>query len=1048
MERGQPRSRQARMTTLRRILHALGSPRLGITLLVAFAIYAALASLPLFPARWLDPSTATETTRITFRHLPFIDRSEGEYFAWWPSVTLLIAVVINMTISMLTRVAWSWRKTPVLLTHGGVLLLALGSAIYAAQKQEGEILLLAPEAGEEVGPPVSEMLDKARTAVQLVVRGDDQPIQRELVRWPRFHARTPPPQPIREESLPSDELSLLNFSGLWSIRAAGYRPPPSPGTSEGRSGATVLLQRISPANKLLATTEVPFSRHAAEFVVLDPNTPVIQAAFTPLRIPTPGISLALQSLTINLIPGTDLARNVTAQVRTNNPDSPTQTISLNQPLTLPALAPPTCDCLIRGTLERLWHQYINPVHWKFSIAGWDQEGWLMSREAAIAGLTDKPHANFVLLAVGTTPGTRIVAAGAILLAAGAAWALLVSTFRGPPGARVRVPAYPAPSQSEHRGTAKTPHPGTKPDSHSSIAPSLQSPPAKRSHDGCQTLQCLVIASVKSLSPMKWANESHIYKAPARVQNLLIKTLLTLLLTLTLSPPTKAAQTTLDPTSPLRTLPVQWNGRTAPLDTVARDIIRAVSNRSAIPQQENASPNEDPLTTLLGLVLDPDTAASRPLISTSGVRTSDHTPLPKLISINEAKSLLESAHTSATDQAETQRNLAPVAERLSLATLTVRSLAMVAPPRTSNNAATDLTKDDWLDAESPLAPPPISAALESLRAAWREGDPRTTTIAANRFADILRAHNENRYDRWRVWMEAFVNSLSPLKWSAWLYALAAALGLWAFIRSAAAAQITPDDLNDPPDRTLAEHAHRLVFALAWLVHAAGFACRWIIAGRIPIQNQYESMIGLSLAACTAAGLFALFAPRRNRSAPAVLLAANTISLIVLGASNSLSIPGNAVEPEAAILGTASLLKYHVVTVLVAYSFIAVGGMIAAAWLITRAARPRREDLHAPLGAAIPVLIRLSFWTLAVGILLGALWADRSWGRWWAFDPKETWALITWMVYLIALHIGAGRHQTKDATPSLALLSLLGTLVMLWSWFGVNLLLPGLHAYAGN
>jgi ABC-type transport system involved in cytochrome c biogenesis permease subunit len=1041
------------MTTLRRILHPLGSPRLGIVLLVAFAIYAALASLPLFPARWLDPSASTETTRVTLRHLPFIDKSEGEYFAWWPGVSLLIAIVINMTLSMLTRVTWSWRKTPVLLTHGGVLLLALGSAIYAAQKQEGEILLLAPEPGAESGTAVSEMLDKSRVAVEYRSTSQGESTVVELNKLPRFHSRGGTPEPDfrlpagrRVPTMPED-----GWAGFITAYSTSTQRPPA----EDRTGTSIDVL-ISGGRRLVTFPNVPFSRHSA-VAVAGKEWPDSTVTYGPLRIPTPGISLALQSLTIDLIPGTDLARNVTAQVRTNDPDSPTQEISLNHPLTLPALAPPTCDCLIRGTLERLWHEYINPIHWKFSIAGWDQEGWLMSREATIAGLTDKPRANFVLLGVGTTPGTRIIATGAILLAFGAAWALLVSTFRGQPGAGVRVPGYADPSPSQHRGTAKTPYPGTQSTATAESFPTSSAPlrsppaplsrtPAKRAHDGCQTLQRLVIAFNRSLSPMRWANEPRLHQTPLHTKPLLTRALLTLLLTLTLSPSTKAA-TTLDPTSPLRTLPVQWNGRTAPLDTVARDIVRAVSNRSTIPLQDNPAQQEDPLTTLLSLVLDPEHAAARPLISTSGVLTSDHKPLPKLISIKEAKSVLESAHTNTEAQAETQRNLAPLAERLSLATITVRSLAMVAPPRTSNNAATDLTKDDWLDPESPLAPPPITAALENLRAAWREGDARNTTIAANRFADLLRAHNENRYDRWRVWMEAFVNALSPLKWSAWLYAFAAALGVWAFIRSAAA-QISDDNPNDPPDRTLVEHAHRVIFALAWLVHGAGFACRWIIAGRIPIQNQYESMIGLSLAACTAAGLFAAFAPCRNRSAPAVLLAANTISLIVLWASNALSIPGNAVEPEAAILGTASLLKYHVVTVLVAYSFIAVGGMIAAAWLITRAARPRRADLHAPLAAAIPVLIRLSFWTLAAGILLGALWADRSWGRWWAFDPKETWALITWLVYLIALHIGAGRNQTKDATPTLALLSLLGTLVMLWSWFGVNLLLPGLHAYAGN
>ncbi|MBC7771790.1 MAG: cytochrome c biogenesis protein CcsA, partial [Pyrinomonadaceae bacterium] len=97
----------------------------------------------------------------------------------------------------------------------------------------------------------------------------------------------------------------------------------------------------------------------------------------------------------------------------------------------------------------------------------------------------------------------------------------------------------------------------------------------------------------------------------------------------------------------------------------------------------------------------------------------------------------------------------------------------------------------------------------------------------------------------------------------------------------------------------------------------------------------------------------------------------------------------------------------------------------------------------LDKAQMIILQLAFWTLGTGILLGAWWADHSWGRWWAFDPKELWALITWMVYLIVIHI---RFTVKDRALWTAWLSVVGFFVMLWTYFGVNLLLPGLHAYA--
>lgn len=98
----------------------------------------------------------------------------------------------------------------------------------------------------------------------------------------------------------------------------------------------------------------------------------------------------------------------------------------------------------------------------------------------------------------------------------------------------------------------------------------------------------------------------------------------------------------------------------------------------------------------------------------------------------------------------------------------------------------------------------------------------------------------------------------------------------------------------------------------------------------------------------------------------------------------------------------------------------------------------------LDKAQMIILQLAFWTLGVGILLGAWWADHSWGRWWAFDPKELWALVTWIVYLIVIHLRF--TQSKNRAVTTAWLSVIGFMVMLWTYFGVNLLLPGLHAYA--
>jgi cytochrome c-type biogenesis protein CcsB len=101
------------------------------------------------------------------------------------------------------------------------------------------------------------------------------------------------------------------------------------------------------------------------------------------------------------------------------------------------------------------------------------------------------------------------------------------------------------------------------------------------------------------------------------------------------------------------------------------------------------------------------------------------------------------------------------------------------------------------------------------------------------------------------------------------------------------------------------------------------------------------------------------------------------------------------------------------------------------------------MFATLDACNLVVLQLAFWILGVAIVFGAIWADVSWGRPWGWDPKETFALVTWMVYLIIVHL---RFVTKNKAFWTAILSVIGFFVMLFNWVGVNYFLVGLHSYA--
>ena len=109
----------------------------------------------------------------------------------------------------------------------------------------------------------------------------------------------------------------------------------------------------------------------------------------------------------------------------------------------------------------------------------------------------------------------------------------------------------------------------------------------------------------------------------------------------------------------------------------------------------------------------------------------------------------------------------------------------------------------------------------------------------------------------------------------------------------------------------------------------------------------------------------------------------------------------------------------------------------------AAEEGAKNLLRTLDLCNLVILQLAFWVLGVGIICGAIWADQSWGRPWGWDPKETFALVTWIVYLIVVHV---RVATDDKAWWTSLLSIVGFFVMLFNWIGVNFFLVGLHSYA--
>lgn len=230
--------------------------------------------------------------------------------------------------------------------------------------------------------------------------------------------------------------------------------------------------------------------------------------------------------------------------------------------------------------------------------------------------------------------------------------------------------------------------------------------------------------------------------------------------------------------------------------------------------------------------------------------------------------------------------------------------------------------------------------------------------------------------------------------------------------------------------LVERLLSVLLLVSCLFHTVGYGLRWYIGGRIPLSNGYETMLFLAWAILLIACLLRRRFP--FMVAFGFLLSGFTLLVAYLGEMNP------HITPLMPVLAS-PLLSLHVSLIMMAYAlfaFMMLGGVLALC---------RRES-----GEMLMLLSRLllypALFLLGIGIVLGAVWANQSWGRYWAWDPKEVWALITFMVYGLAFHSQSlGWFRRPCFFHGYMVVAFL---VVLMTYFGVNYLLGGMHSYANG
>jgi cytochrome c-type biogenesis protein CcsB len=238
----------------------------------------------------------------------------------------------------------------------------------------------------------------------------------------------------------------------------------------------------------------------------------------------------------------------------------------------------------------------------------------------------------------------------------------------------------------------------------------------------------------------------------------------------------------------------------------------------------------------------------------------------------------------------------------------------------------------------------------------------------------------------------------------------------------------------------------VLITGFVGNTVGIILRWIESyqmgyGHAPFSNMYESLVFFSW---TVAALY-IFVEFKYRERIIGVFATPLIFLAIAYASLSPSI-ADRITPLIPALKSNWLIA-HVITCFLGYAGFAVAFGFSIMYLI-KPTEPRTGGLLARLPSLALIdelthqMVMFGFLFLSIGIITGAVWANSAWGTYWSWDPKETWSLITWLIYATLLHLRMMRGWNGK---QIAWVSIVGFMAVLFTYFGVNLL-PGLHSYA--
>jgi ABC-type transport system involved in cytochrome c biogenesis permease subunit len=327
---------------------------------------------------------------------------------------------------------------------------------------------------------------------------------------------------------------------------------------------------------------------------------------------------------------------------------------------------------------------------------------------------------------------------------------------------------------------------------------------------------------------------------------------------------------------------------------------------------------------------------------------------------------------------------------------------------------------WADTLASGKIDPAAGAYAAMGRAWRDRDAR----AFNASVQDLRGRLETAWSSVlaKSDVEVRFNNAQPFYTSTLIYVIAFLAGAISWLK-------WPEVLR------------RVAFwlvALAFVLTTAGIVARMWIEARPPVTNLYSSALFVGWGAVAMCLVLEFFYKNAVGS-----VTAGVVGFATLVIAHHLALGGDTMEMMRAVLDSNFWLATHVVTIAVGYSATFLAGFLALIYVVRGVlTRSLDEATAASLGRMMYGIVCFATLFSFVGTILGGIWADQSWGRFWGWDPKENGALLIVIWNAIILHV---RWAGLVKTRGLAALTIFGNIVTAWSWFGVNMLGVGLHSY---